>query len=54
MWIKRMLCGFVCSGVLLTQAAALAEVGEIQSKAAALYAADGTELYSYQDRKSVV
>lgn len=47
MWIKRMLCGFVCSGVLLTQAAALADVGGIQSKAAALYAADGTELYSY-------
>lgn len=47
MWIKRMLCGFVCGGVLLTQAAALADVGEIQSKAAALYAADGTELYSY-------
>lgn len=47
MRIKRILCGFVCGGMLLTQAAALADVGQIQSKAAALYASDGTELYSY-------
>lgn len=47
MWIKRMLCGALCSGILLSQAAALPEMGPIKSKAAALYAADGTELYTY-------
>lgn len=44
---KRMLCALLCVGLLFSQAAALPEMGALKSKAAALYAADGTELYVY-------
>ena len=46
-WMRRALCTLLCGCVLFSQAAALPEMGALKSKAAALYAADGTELYAY-------
>ena len=46
-WMRRALCALLCGGVLLSQAAALPEMGALRSRAAVLCAADGTELYAY-------
>ena len=47
MAVKKMICAALLSGLLLTQAAALPEMGELNAKSAALYAANGQELYTY-------
>lgn len=45
--MKKMICSAMLSGMLLVQAAALPEMGALNAKSAALYAANGQELYSY-------
>lgn len=45
--MKKMICAAMLSGMLLVQAAALPEMGALNAKSAALYAANGQELYSY-------
>ena len=47
MAVKKTICAAVLSGLLLTQAAALPEMGALNAKSAALYAANGQELYAY-------
>ena len=47
MAVKKMICAALLGGLLLTQAAALPEMGELNAKSAALYAANGQELYTY-------
>lgn len=42
-----MICAAMLGGMLLVQAAALPEMGALNAKSAALYAANGQELYSY-------
>ena len=41
MAVKKTICAAVLSGLLLTQAAALPEMGALNAKSAALYAANG-------------
>ena len=45
--MKKMICAAMLGGMLLVQAAALPEMGALNAKSAALYAANGQELYSY-------
>ena len=47
MAVKKMICAACLSAMLLVQAAALPEMGALYAKSAALYAANGQELYSY-------
>ena len=42
-----MICAAILGGMLLVQAAALPEMGALNAKAAALYAANGQELFAY-------
>lgn len=46
MAVKKMICAAALGGLLLVQAAALPEMGALNAKSAALYAANGQELYS--------
>lgn len=45
--MKKTICAAVLAGLLLVQAAALPEMGALNAKSAALYAANGQELFSY-------
>ena len=45
--MKKTICAAVLAGLLLVQAAALPEMGALNAKSAALYAANGQELYSF-------
>ena len=45
--MKRAICAAVLSGLFAVQAAALPEMGALYAKSAALYAANGQELYTY-------
>ena len=47
MAVKKTICAAVLGGMLLVQAAALPEMGALNAKSAALYAANGQELYAY-------
>ena len=43
--MKKTICAAVLAGLLLVQAAALPEMGALNAKSAALYAANGQELF---------
>ena len=43
--MKKIICTALLSGMLTVQAAALPEMGALYAKSAALYAANGQELY---------
>ncbi len=45
--MKKTICAAVLAGLLLVQAAALPEMGALNAKSAALYAANGQELFSF-------
>lgn len=45
--VKKMICAAILGGMLLVQAAALPEMGALNAKSAALYAANGQELFAY-------
>lgn len=45
--MKKMICAAILGGMLLVQAAALPEMGALNAKSAALYAANGQELFAY-------
>ena len=45
--MKKIICTALLSGMLTVQAAALPEMGALYAKSAALYAANGQELYVY-------
>ena len=45
--MKKMICAAILGGMLLVQAAALPEMGALNAKSAALYAANGQELFTY-------
>ena len=45
--MKKTICAAVLAGLLLVQAAALPEMGALNAKSAALYAANGKELFSF-------
>ena len=45
--MKKAICAVILSGFLAVQAAALPEMGALYAKSAALYAANGQELYTY-------
>ena len=45
--MKKIICAALLSGMLTVQAAALPEMGALYAKSAALYAANGQELYVY-------
>ena len=45
--MKKMICVAILGGMLLVQAAALPEMGALNAKSAALYAANGQELFAY-------
>ncbi len=45
--MKKMICAAILGGMLLVQAAALPEMGALNAKSAALYAANGQELFIY-------
>ena len=47
MAVKKTICAAVLGGMLRVQAAALPEMGALNAKSAALYAANGQELYAY-------
>ena len=47
MAVKKMICAALLGSMLVTQAAALPSMGELYAKSAALYAANGQELFSY-------
>ena len=47
MAVKKTICAAVLGCLLLTQAAALPDMGALNAKSAALYAANGQELYSF-------
>ena len=47
MAVKKMICAALLGSMLVTQAAALPAMGELYAKSAALYAANGQELFSY-------
>ncbi|MDO4269992.1 MAG: D-alanyl-D-alanine carboxypeptidase family protein [Eubacteriales bacterium] len=46
--MKKIVCLALCTGMLFQSALALPEMGALNAKSAALYAAGGQELYSYQ------
>ena len=45
--MKKIICAAILGGMLLVQAAALPEMGALNAKSAALYAANGQELFAY-------
>lgn len=45
--MKKTICAAILGGMLLVQAAALPEMGALNAKSAALYAANGQELFTY-------
>ena len=47
MAVKQVICAVCLGAMLLVQAAALPAMGELHAKSAALYAANGQELFSY-------
>ena len=47
MAVTKMICAALLGSMLVTQAAALPAMGELYAKSAALYAANGQELFSY-------
>ena len=47
MAVKQVICAVCLGAMLLVQAAALPAMGELNAKSAALYAANGQELFSY-------
>ena len=45
--MRKLICAALLSGLFTVQAAALPEMGALYAKSAALYAANGQELYVY-------